>query len=603
MNCRDSLFSQRKTYQLTHALIIGLLLKRWCLPILVAMLSFNGFAQQQKLSPKEEKAAEVRDSILTQLYNLLAAGDYTKAHNEAVKTLNACKGDIRTEAPVYFLLGEIDLTTGNKKGALAYYRKGRAIMQHQGGAAYQSSMPVVFQKFANYYFESSIYDSARYYAQLSIDSSKAYRPEINDLMLSRNLPIIGYSYFLKRDYARATATYNKVIDLNKQLGDEAESANIYIKIADVKAAQSDYAGAVAMCEKAFRLGIDYKIPQYRLSAVNKLIDIHKQFGNYREVAAKLQLKMDLMDEINLADQKKQLEALEAKFQSTLRNQENKSLKAINKKQQTQNRFLSVIVVLAAVAGLSVLVFAVVFFRQKRRIARQKANVDRLNMLNQKIFSVISHDFKGPMMGLDMLLGMQEQQEGTSERFTRQTTQLRNDLKQANLILENLLNWSKTELGITGHHLQFCDGTQVVKAVTEQLESLITQKQLTVSTDLPETLSIPVPADMLTIILRNLLSNAIKYSNEKGRILIAYDGATAEFFVRDHGMGMDRQRLEQLFVQQVDSRLGTRHESGYGIGLHFVYELIGKHNGTIRAESEPGTGTTVYFHFTPITYAS
>jgi len=566
----------------------------FCLPVFVLMLSFNAFTQPEALREKKEK--HVRDSVMSGLYEMLYTSDYTKIHNEAVRMLRVYKDQPRTVVSLHFLLGEIELNVGNKKGALAYYRKADALAKKDGPLLYRSYMPVVAQKFANFYFESEQHDSAYYYARIAIDSSLAYRPDIYEFMLSRNLPIIGYSYFLRKDYARAMSTYDQVIALNEQRGAVRESANIYIKMADVKLAQSDYKNAVGMGERALAIGDEYNVTQYKLAAVNKLLEIHRQFDNYKEVARYLQLKMDLMDEINLSEQKVKLKELEAKFQSTLRNQENKSLKAINRQQQVQNRFLSVIVWLSTIAGLSVCVFAILFFAQKRRIARQKANVDRLNMLNQKIFSVISHDFKGPMMGLDMLLGMQERQDGLNERITRQTAQLRNDLKQANLILENLLNWSKTELGIGDSQPQSCDAASVIQAVTEQVESLVRQKHLTITTRVPDTLLLPVPADMLTIILRNLLSNAIKYSNENGGILIGYDEQKGEFFVRDQGVGMERQRLETLFTQQVDSRLGTRHESGYGIGLHFVHELIEKHNGRIRAESEQGLGTTVYFNF-------
>lgn|GEM_PF-1885055 len=570
------------------------------LPVFFA-LPFESSAQP---SDQQEKAAKhVRDSILSGLYELLYTSDYTTVHTKAVKLLHAHKNDPLYVVSINFLLGEIELNTGNKTGALEYYRKADGIARRKGPIGYRSSMAVSAQKFANLYFEMQRYDSAYYYAAIAVDSSKAYRPDIHEFMRSRNLPIIGYHYFLQKDYRHAAATYAEVIAINEKRGAVRESANSYIKLADIRLAQSDYKGAVAMSEKALRIGEAYDVTPYKLAAVNKLIDIHRQSGNFKEVAHYLQLKMDLMDSIELADQKKQLAELEARFQSTLKTQENNSLKAINKKQEVQNSFLWAIVLLATLAGLLILVFAVVFFRQKRRISRQKADVDRLNVLNQKIFSVISHDFKGPMMGLDMLLGMQEKQQMDNERFIRQTGQLRSDLKQANLILENLLSWSKTELSPLETGSSTCSAHEVAAIVKDQLSTLVTQKKLVIKSDIPEDLVLSVPSDMLTIIFRNLLSNSIKYSNDGAVILIGYDATSKELFVRDHGIGMEQERLDQLFGQQLDSRLGTRHESGYGIGLHLVSELIRKHKGSIRAESRSGAGTTVYFTFNPVMHVS
>ncbi len=85
-------------------------------------------------------------------------------------------------------------------------------------------------------------------------------------------------------------------------------------------------------------------------------------------------------------------------------------------------------------------------------------------------------------------------------------------------------------------------------------------------------------------LRNLLSNAVKYSHEEGRIVFGYESAANRYVLRDEGVGMDEQQRARLFVGRVGSRLGTRHESGYGIGLHLVHELVRKNNGRIGAHS-------------------
>jgi signal transduction histidine kinase len=60
--------------------------------------------------------------------------------------------------------------------------------------------------------------------------------------------------------------------------------------------------------------------------------------------------------------------------------------------------------------------------------------------------------------------------------------------------------------------------------------------------------------------------------------------------------MEDERIQQLFARHLDSRLGTLHETGYGIGLSLVHELVRKNNGAIRIESAVGEGTTVYFYF-------
>lgn len=534
------------------------------------------------------------DSTLEAIMHLVYDADYIRARERAIHELQHSGGDALYEASLYCILGDIESATGNRKKSLYYLRKAEKALRSD--PKLESRLCVVAWKYANLYYEGRQYDSAYYYAKYAIDSSKVHFPSKYPGLLASNLPIIGYHHYIHGDYAAAERCYNEALAVNEANGSRNENVNTYLKIADLKAKRSDYNGAAGAAEKAYALAVEFNIQQYKLAAVNKLIDIHRQFGNYKEVARCLQLKMDLQEAIELADQKKTLKELETKYKTELKEQENSALKAINKKQQAQNSSLLIIIVLSAIVALAVLIFAVIFFTQKNRIKRQKANVERLNALNQKIFSVISHDFKGPMMGLDLLLGMLEKYKLDPERFTSQSNQLRSDLKQAELILENLLSWSKTELGMGDPQQKQCQPAQVACSVIAQLDVLLRQKHLSVQCSLPEELTIAVASDSFAIILRNLLSNAIKYSHEGGTITIAWDGQTRTFAVSDEGIGMEPERLEQLFDRQLDSRLGTSHETGYGIGLNFVYELVRKNDGHIRMESAAGEGTTVYFDF-------
>jgi signal transduction histidine kinase len=560
------------------------------LAALLAFLGFSFIAAAQKTVSLDKKQVSSVEAVSQLVYD----AKYIEARQMAIRELKLHGENPVFAAFMYGILADIETSTDNRKKALYYLRKAEKELQSQPGL--RSRICVIAWKYANLYYEDRQYDSAYYYACYAIDSSKVHLPEAHQELRAMNLPIVGYHHYLQKEYTEAGRIYSEVLEINRRRGSEKENVNTYLKIADLEAARSDYAGAVVAADRAYALADEHKIEQYKLAAVNKLIDIHRQSGNYKEVARYLQLKMDLMDGINLAGQKKTLKELEAKYRTELKEQENRSLKAINKKQQSQNNSLMVIIVLSAVAAVAVLIFAIVFFAQKNRIRRQKANVDRLNALNQKIFSVISHDFKGPMMGLDLLLGMQEKYRLSPDRFASQSNQLRSDLKQANLILENLLSWSKTELGINDPQERNCKPALVLKAVIGQLDPLMRQKQLSVVSDLPESLEVPITSDSFTIILRNLLGNAIKYSYEEGVISIACEDQTGEFSISDRGTGMEEDRVQQLFARQLDSRLGTLHETGYGIGLSLVHELILKNDGAIRVESKPGEGTTVYFRF-------
>ncbi|MDD2772855.1 MAG: HAMP domain-containing sensor histidine kinase [Elusimicrobiales bacterium] len=100
------------------------------------------------------------------------------------------------------------------------------------------------------------------------------------------------------------------------------------------------------------------------------------------------------------------------------------------------------------------------------------------------------------------------------------------------------------------------------------------------------------------ILVNLLANALKFTPPQGTIEIGFAGnnSAVEFFVSDTGPGIPPEAMGKLFSEfyQVPGAQPVRGYKGLGIGLALCKKLIQAQGGAIRAESEPGKGTSVYF---------
>ncbi len=105
------------------------------------------------------------------------------------------------------------------------------------------------------------------------------------------------------------------------------------------------------------------------------------------------------------------------------------------------------------------------------------------------------------------------------------------------------------------------------------------------------------ADKIASVLTNLISNAVKYS-PKGKLIeikCELTGDAAEVSVRDEGMGIKPDDLPHVFDRYYRvASAHTKHISGFGIGLYLSAEIVHHHNGTIRAESQSGIGSTFYF---------
>lgn len=101
-------------------------------------------------------------------------------------------------------------------------------------------------------------------------------------------------------------------------------------------------------------------------------------------------------------------------------------------------------------------------------------------------------------------------------------------------------------------------------------------------------------------LSNLIDNALKYSNgREPRITISSKQINSDIIltVADNGMGMHHKDLKKVFDKFYRIPTGDIHNiKGFGLGLSYVKTIVALHKGKIKAESEPGVGSTFTIHF-------
>jgi len=96
------------------------------------------------------------------------------------------------------------------------------------------------------------------------------------------------------------------------------------------------------------------------------------------------------------------------------------------------------------------------------------------------------------------------------------------------------------------------------------------------------------------VLFNLVDNALKYS--KGRPMITVrtldDGRWLRIEVSDKGIGMPRDVQRRIFERFYRAHTGNVHDvKGFGLGLHYVQQIVHAHDGRVEVESRPGDGST------------
>ncbi|WP_290385951.1 ATP-binding protein, partial [uncultured Muribaculum sp.] len=101
----------------------------------------------------------------------------------------------------------------------------------------------------------------------------------------------------------------------------------------------------------------------------------------------------------------------------------------------------------------------------------------------------------------------------------------------------------------------------------------------------------------TNVIFNLLDNAVKYRREDEPLRLTVStadvgGDKLEIRISDNGIGIKREDLKKIFEKFYRVSTGNRHDvKGFGLGLAYVHKMVRELNGTIRAESDFGHGTT------------
>lgn len=233
------------------------------------------------------------------------------------------------------------------------------------------------------------------------------------------------------------------------------------------------------------------------------------------------------------------------------------------------------------------------------------NLEEINTTKDKFFSIIAHDLKSPFsgfMGLTKILATNLQDLSINE-IKEFAVNMSSSAINLYALLENLLEWSRMQRGVTDFNPEDCDLSFIIKQNLDLVKELARLKDIKLISKINENYQIFADVQMINTVVRNLISNAVKFTGHYGQIEIGITNKIifGSFFqniiyVKDSGVGMDQQTIEKLFnlVDKVTT-MGTDNEPSTGLGLVLCKEFIEKHNGKIWAESEVGCGSTFFVY--------
>ena len=234
-------------------------------------------------------------------------------------------------------------------------------------------------------------------------------------------------------------------------------------------------------------------------------------------------------------------------------------------------------------------------RKKAAEDRFRAYTERLELLNQELEEfafVASHDLQEPLRKIQTFCDMAKKRcvpvpDSTSQEYLDQISNSASRMRQ---LLRDLRLFSRA--ATEPEPFEKIDLVKIVREAVDVLEA--SAEETGCQIEIENMPAIEADESQMLLLFQNLIGNALKFHSGEIPHIKVYGKldrkGICEILVEDNGIGFDRQFAERIF--KPFQRLHNRGEyDGTGMGLSICRKIVERHGGNIRAESEPGKGST------------
>lgn len=454
------------------------------------------------------------------------------------------------------------------------------------------------------------YDSALALHKESLKLKRALQDKAGEVT---SLNTIGDLYLQMKNEDRALANYVAALEISQALKDDHAIAISYNNAGRLYFHQKNYSRALSNFELGFQKAQQARSLDQMKVSTDYISQCYKETGEFQKSLQYREQSIEIESMIQREkDERKLLElenssVLEAKEQA-IDKLEAKRLaheKQLQEERRTRYFLFALIGLTAVVAGL---IFSLYRNKQKtnlvlqaanEKIMQQNAQLQQLNATKDKFFSIISHDLKGPLNSLTSFSGLLINYFDSLSKEEIQTLakDLDKSLKNLFALLENLLEWSRSQTGAIEFKPAAFDLSELVQENIDLLSAQAAAKTIKLEYEDPAPTPVMAHKNSVTTVIRNLISNSIKFTPTGGTITVSVKKSSDEALVSiaDTGVGMSKEVIDKIFrIDAKHSTKGTADEKGTGLGLVLCKDFVEKNNGSIGVHSEEGKGSTFYF---------
>jgi len=475
------------------------------------------------------------------------------------------------------------------------------------------------------------------------------RLELNDKReIATTYGNLGYLFYLLKEHMQSEQYLLASLELFKEVDDKSGLAKTYSSLGRLYKQWGDLNNAIVYIQQSMNIAKDIGLNRMVTENYLDLADVMQNMGDYQSAFRYQQEYIVMRDSIYSEESRRKIYELQFMYD---REQKESELELLRKNEQitmlsTQRDKLLRNFLIVGVVMILISLFLlynrflitrnsnILLEKQKEEISESNTQLvelnhslmeqkkmyeelnHKLNLSNQKLkvsesnlmeinatkdkfFSIISHDLRNPFASIVSfsrilkrdILNMRK------DELSELALELDKSVLKIDNLLENLLQWSRTQTGKIKYRPEYIALHEIIKDNVNLVQNNARDKQIKLVDTVDDDLAVWADRNMTDTVIRNLLSNALKYTDQGGEIILSsfVKDHKAFIFVKDNGVGISEENKRKIFkTDSLHSTYGTMDEKGSGLGLLLCKEFVEKQGGEIFFESELGTGSVFTF---------
>lgn len=528
-------------------------------------------------------SAKHRQSAAIEQY--MAAYDFYKNLDGKLYTSKAF--NITVLGGEFYKLEDFDM-------ALRYFKEAKEIMLSANTNRYLYCS--LYNTIGLCYRNMKIFDSALIYFQQCYQEAVMEKYKPYQGIAAGN---IGITYFLQKKYDEAIPLLQKDIETSIATNQIQNAASSMATLATIYNYQHNYSQAERLLKQALDMCESRSFwPVYRIAEpiYKQLYIVYAAKKDFRKAYLYADSTLIAKDSVAALNNSQILAKAHDKLEFAQHKLESEKLLAqlsVARVELNKNR----IIIILAISGVAILLIVILFIsRLNNKVNNQKKELEKLNAVKDRLFSIIGHDLRAPVNSVVSFTQLLEQGDIPPEKLQKYAGVLKDTLGHTVSLMENLLNWARTQMQGYNPVIEKFDVSETAQQSVGLLASDANKKEIQVVNNISAGTVISADFNMVSLLIRNLLSNAIKYTPAGGTITLSarVSANNAQIKVRDTGIGISRELAadfnKSITGQTLKSTQGTNNEKGTGLGLMLCKDFAVLMHGKLTLESEPGKGS-------------